>query len=179
MEENIMLKLGCHLTSSKGYEFMGRQALEINADTFQFFTRNPRGGKAKYIDPEDVKRFLEIADKLKLKVAVVTDNDGDVSALRNKYSSYSGNQNIKICYDSQEDDSPTVVHGKSYNCNTLEPKLLKVNNRELFSKIFDTSFVTDDDLLWHMKTHKTDCALAICRSIYTISYPQYILDSIE
>ena len=124
-------------------------------------------------------RFLEIADKLKLKVAVVTDNDGDVSALRNKYSSYSGNQNIKICYDSQEDDSPTVVHGKNYNCNTLEPKLLKVNNRELFSKIFDTSFVTDDDLLWHMKTHKTDCALAICRSKYTISYPQYILDSIE
>lgn len=57
-----MLHLGCHLTSSKGYEFMGRQALEINADTFQFFTRNPRGGKAKEIHPEDVKRLLEIAD---------------------------------------------------------------------------------------------------------------------
>ena len=41
---------------------MGRQALEINADTFQFFTRNPRGGKAKEIDPEDVKRLLEIAE---------------------------------------------------------------------------------------------------------------------
>ena len=57
-----MLHLGCHLTSSKGYENMGRQALQINADTFQFFTRNPRGGKAKEIDPEDVKRFLEIAE---------------------------------------------------------------------------------------------------------------------
>ena len=57
-----MLNLGCHLTSSKGYEYMGRQALKINADTFQFFTRNPRGGKAKEIDPEDVKRFLEIAE---------------------------------------------------------------------------------------------------------------------
>ena len=56
-----MLNLGCHLTSSKGYEFMARQALNIKADTFQFFTRNPRGGKAKEIDPEDVKRFLEIA----------------------------------------------------------------------------------------------------------------------
>ena len=56
-----MLNLGCHLTSSKGYEYMGRQALQINADTFQFFTRNPRGGKAKEIDHEDVKRFLEIA----------------------------------------------------------------------------------------------------------------------
>lgn len=58
-----MLNLGCHLTSSKGYEFMGRQALEINADTFQFFTRNPRGGKAKDIDSEDVKRFLKIAEE--------------------------------------------------------------------------------------------------------------------
>ena len=57
-----MLNLGCHLTSSKGYEYMGRQALQINADTFQFFTRNPRGGKAKEIDHEDVKRFLEIAE---------------------------------------------------------------------------------------------------------------------
>ena len=57
-----MLNLGCHLTSSKGYEYMGRQALQINADTFQFFTRNPRGGKAKEIHPEDVKRLLEIAD---------------------------------------------------------------------------------------------------------------------
>lgn len=57
-----MLNLGCHLTPSKGYEHMGRQALQINADTFQFFTRNPRGGKAKEIDPEDVKRFLEIAE---------------------------------------------------------------------------------------------------------------------
>ena len=57
-----MLNLGCHLTSSKGYEYMGRQALHINADTFQFFTRNPRGGKAKEIDPEDVKKFIEIAE---------------------------------------------------------------------------------------------------------------------
>lgn len=56
-----MLKLGCHLTSSKGYENMGRQALKINADTFQFFTRNPRGAKAKEIDEADVKRFLSLA----------------------------------------------------------------------------------------------------------------------
>lgn len=58
-----MLKLGCHLTSSKGYENMGRQALKINADTFQFFTRNPRGGKAKEINEADVERFLSLADE--------------------------------------------------------------------------------------------------------------------
>lgn len=54
-----MLKIGCHLSSSKGYRAMGKMAVEINANTFQFFTRNPRGAKAKAINPEDVKGFLE------------------------------------------------------------------------------------------------------------------------
>ena len=56
-----MLNLGCHLTSSKGYENMAKEAVKINANTFQFFTRNPRGGKAKDIDPDDVERFLALA----------------------------------------------------------------------------------------------------------------------
>jgi len=56
-----MLTIGCHLSSSKGYTAMGRQALEIGANTFQFFTRNPRGGRAKDIDEKDVKQFLELA----------------------------------------------------------------------------------------------------------------------
>ena len=58
-----MLQIGCHLSSVKGFEHMGEEALSIGANTFQFFTRNPRGGKAKDIDPEDVKRFLELADE--------------------------------------------------------------------------------------------------------------------
>lgn len=48
-----MLYLGCHLSSAKGFAAMGRTALSIGANTFQFFTRNPRGGAAKAIDPED------------------------------------------------------------------------------------------------------------------------------
>lgn len=48
-----MLNIGCHLSVSKGYLAMGKEALKINANTFQFFTRNPRGSKAKDIDPED------------------------------------------------------------------------------------------------------------------------------
>ena len=48
-----MLYLGCHLSSSKGYRAMGETALSIGANTFQFFTRNPRGGAAKPIDPAD------------------------------------------------------------------------------------------------------------------------------
>lgn len=47
------LALGCHLSTSKGLEAMGRTALEIGATTFAFFTRNPRGGNAKPIDPDD------------------------------------------------------------------------------------------------------------------------------
>lgn len=48
-----MLHIGCHLSSSKGFLAMGKTALSIGADTFQFFTRNPRGGKAKAVKPED------------------------------------------------------------------------------------------------------------------------------
>ena len=56
-----MLYIGCHLSSSKGFAAMGRQALELGANTFQFFTRNPRGSKAKAIDPADVAAFLALA----------------------------------------------------------------------------------------------------------------------
>lgn len=58
-----MLYIGCHLSSAKGFENMGKEALGIGANTFQFFTRNPRGGKAKAIDDADVKAFLDMAKK--------------------------------------------------------------------------------------------------------------------
>lgn len=58
-----MLYIGCHLSSSKGYQAMGKQAVDIDANTFAFFTRNPRGGSAKAINMDDVKRFLEISDE--------------------------------------------------------------------------------------------------------------------
>ena len=50
-----MLHIGCHLSSSKGFAAMGRQALDMGADTFQFFTRNPRGSRAKALDLEDIQ----------------------------------------------------------------------------------------------------------------------------
>lgn len=58
-----MIYLGCHLTSSKGFENMAKEAVSINADTLQFFTRNPRGGRAKAIDQKDVERFLEMKEQ--------------------------------------------------------------------------------------------------------------------
>ena len=58
-----MLQIGCHLSASKGYLAMGKEAQSINANTFQFFTRNPRGGKAKAIDPKDVEKYLAFASE--------------------------------------------------------------------------------------------------------------------
>lgn len=58
-----MLHIGCHLSSSKGFYAMGKEALSIAADTFQFFTRNPRGSKAKAIDPADAEALLRLMEE--------------------------------------------------------------------------------------------------------------------
>lgn len=55
-----MIKIGCHLSVSKGFAKMAEEALSINADTLQFFSRNPRGSKAKDIDEKDAEKFLKI-----------------------------------------------------------------------------------------------------------------------
>jgi deoxyribonuclease-4 len=61
-----LFNIGCHLSASKGYAHMGKEAVSIGANTFQFFTRNPRGSKAKAIDPRDVNKFLEFAQENQL-----------------------------------------------------------------------------------------------------------------
>lgn len=57
----MSLYIGCHLSSSNGFLAMGKQATEIGANTFQFFTRNPRGGAAKPINPADAEAFMKYA----------------------------------------------------------------------------------------------------------------------
>ena len=57
-------KIGCHLSSAGGYLAMGRTAESIGANVFQFFTRNPRGGASKPIDPVDVEEYLAYAEKV-------------------------------------------------------------------------------------------------------------------
>lgn len=58
-----MLHIGCHLSSSRGFAVMGRQALELGADTFQFFTRNPRGSRAKDLDPADAAALAALMEE--------------------------------------------------------------------------------------------------------------------
>jgi len=55
-----MLNIGCHLSASKGFANMGREIIKLGGNTFQFFTRNPRGSKAKDIDEKDVQEFLKL-----------------------------------------------------------------------------------------------------------------------
>ena len=62
-----MLTIGCHLSSAKGYEAMAKEAGKLRANTFQFFTRNPRGGKAKEIKESDVKAYAKKAEELEIK----------------------------------------------------------------------------------------------------------------
>ena len=60
-----MKYIGSHISASKGYYAMGKQALKLGANTFAFFTRNPRGGKAKEIDEKDINKFLELSKENK------------------------------------------------------------------------------------------------------------------
>lgn len=55
------MDIGCHLSSSGGFTAMAKTALDIGANTFQFFSRNPRGGNAKALDPKDIENFLNIS----------------------------------------------------------------------------------------------------------------------
>ncbi len=58
-----MMKIGCHLSASKGFAAMAETAHSIGANVFQFFTRNPRGGSAKEIDGEDIDRFMDLKSR--------------------------------------------------------------------------------------------------------------------
>lgn len=63
-----MFKIGCHLSASKGYSNMAEEINKIGGNTFQFFTRNPRGGTAKPIDEKDIEKFKELCKKYKIDV---------------------------------------------------------------------------------------------------------------
>ena len=58
-----MLTIGCHLSASDGFLHMGQEAVSIGANTFQFFTRNPRGGAAKPLDLQDIAAYSAYAQE--------------------------------------------------------------------------------------------------------------------
>lgn len=126
-------------------------------------------------------RFLQIAEQIAKPVAVVTDNDGKVQALRKKYENYLGDKKkpfIDICFDEEVDKGDLKVGDSDFNYNTLEPKMLKANGEELMKTILDTK-KSGDDLLLFMQANKTDCALKIFDTKEIITFPSYILNALR
>ena len=122
--------------------------------------------------------FLDIATHLHIPISVVTDNDGNVEAVRKKYSNYLGEnkkKNIKICFD----DIIDTGEKNDFNYNTLEPKILKDNALELLNNIFQTEYKKDRELLNYMHKNKTTCALKIFETDKKIKFPNYILNAIS
>jgi putative ATP-dependent endonuclease of the OLD family len=115
------------------------------------------------------KRFLEIATLLRLDVHVVTDNDGDVARLKEKYRDYLNGRDgeVRIFYDEDE------------QCKTLEPQLLKANSLKVLSKILGGTFKNTATLLVHMENNKTDCALRLFETKEHWSVPEYIANAIN
>jgi len=134
-------------------------------------------------------RYLEIAEKLHLKVCVVTDNDGNIAALEKKYENYIGKnakENIRICYsteiDGMSDFGITEADGeewKTFNFNTLETKMLKANSVETFRKIFGERYNTAAKLLTHMHASKGEAGLKFFETIEELTYPSYIISAIQ
>lgn len=127
-------------------------------------------------------RFLEIAEKIEKKTTVVTDNDGDVDALKSKYEEYLGDNAksfIQIDFDSVVDSGNLEIGDKKFNYNTLEPKLLKANDLSKLNTVFGKSFSDEDDMHRYMKSHKTECALKIFDTAEEVKFPEYILNAIS
>ena len=127
-------------------------------------------------------RFLEISEKINKPVVVVTDNDGDVEAVNKKYENYLDDKakpHIKICFDSTVDAGGLMLGTKPFNYNTLEPKMLKVNDLQNFNKILETDFDLLDNLHKYMKQNKTECALKVFDTKEELKFPDYIIEAIK
>lgn len=129
-------------------------------------------------------RFLEMADKLKKETIVVTDNDGDITALESKYSNYLGEnvkEYIQIYYDEETHINQGGLVAKNegkFNYDTLEPCLLRANTLEIINRVLGKSYFSDDDLIKYMVGNKTECALKIFNAEENINYPNYIKKAI-
>jgi len=113
------------------------------------------------------KRFLEIAKPLNIDTRVVTDNDGRVEAVIEKYKDYVDDKNIRICFS------------KDNNLKTLEMHIVLLNDLNKLNRILCASFRTTDDLLEYMLGNKTEYALKIFESEETIAVPDCIEDAIK
>ena len=124
-------------------------------------------------------RFLEISEILKHPTIVITDTDGDLDAIKEKYKDFVGaneKENIVVSFDSYIDTGEHEIAKKPFNYNTLEPKILKANSLELMNKIFGTNYDSENKMHTYMNYNKTKCAIAIFNSKEKVIFPKYIYD---
>lgn len=122
-------------------------------------------------------RFLDIASLLNIKISIITDSDGKIDNLNDKYKPYQSNKNIKICYDDINRTPEQSINGINYN--TLENYILISNGLNVLNKLFNKEFSKECDMLKYMENNKTDWALIVFSAISDISSPDYIKDAIE
>ena len=149
------------------------------------------GGRIPLYDGIDVisvglafKRFLSISQSLSLKTIVITDNDGDLTAIHKKYDEYENCHNIFISYSKhinmpRDFSNPQGLSIK--NLNTLEPEIVSANkgNLPLLFSVLNLKPVDESSLIKYMVANKTEMALRIFTSNKNISYPQYIIDAVK
>lgn len=129
-------------------------------------------------------RFLEMAEKIKKKTIVVTDNDGDLSSLENKYREYIGQNKkefISIYYDGETHKNQGCLKAKNggdFNYDTLEPCIVRANSLEVLNKVLKKDYDSNDSLIKYMVSDKTECALKIFEAEEKIKYPNYIKKAI-
>ncbi|MBY3054407.1 MULTISPECIES: ATP-dependent nuclease [Rhizobium] len=112
-------------------------------------------------------RFLEIAQNLEVRTAVITDNDGKLDALKKKYDPFKGVASISVHYD-------TDIAYK-----TLEHQLVKKNGLAKVNKVLGTAYINEDDLIEYMQAQKTDTALAFFDTAEDWDAPDYIDQAIQ
>lgn len=192
---NLSLSTNVYFKRIAGYDtlrlLLSKKAILVEGDSDELVIQRAYmdtfNGKLPIHDGIDVisvgtsfLRFLEIAKILDLQVAVVTDNDGNITSLKNKYKDYLGDNktsNIKICFDEEVHEYNGDL--KNYNFNTLEPCIYRANTLDVMNQILDKNFSEPDDLLRYMKGNKTEVALKIFSSNIKIKYPKYIEEAIS
>jgi len=112
------------------------------------------------------KRFLDIAKELNIQVTVVTDNDGDHDKVNDGYKDYVSST-IKIFFD------------KDNAARTLEPQIMKCNNRETLNSIYGTKYEDSESLGNYMAQNKTECALKLFDTDIDFIIPQYIQNAVQ
>lgn len=133
-------------------------------------------------------RFLRLGEMLGRRVVAITDNDGNLEKIREKYRGYnvlcdhsaktalSHPETVAVSYPGDLLSKGSI---ENYSYNTLEPELFEANHLDGINKILGKKFEHRDDALRHMKSNKTECALKFFNYEGRVAFPGYIQEAIK